>query len=41
MRHKTVEIDGIDIFYRESGDPKSQNSFCCTASLHRLINIEI
>jgi pimeloyl-ACP methyl ester carboxylesterase len=23
MRHKTVEIDGLNIFYRESGDPKS------------------
>ena len=23
MRHQTVEIDGIKIFYRESGDPKS------------------
>lgn len=23
MRHKTVEIDGMSIFYREAGDPKS------------------
>jgi pimeloyl-ACP methyl ester carboxylesterase len=23
MRYKTVEIDGISVFYRESGDPKS------------------
>jgi hypothetical protein len=23
MRHKIVKIDGVEIFYRESGDPKS------------------
>jgi len=23
MRYKTVEIDGMNIFYRETGDPKS------------------
>jgi hypothetical protein len=23
MRHKSIEIDGLNIFYRESGDPKS------------------
>jgi pimeloyl-ACP methyl ester carboxylesterase len=23
MRHKTIKIDGINIFYREAGDPKS------------------
>ena len=29
--HKTVDVDGLEIFYREAGPKDARQSCCCTA----------
>ena len=31
-KHRTVSVDGLDIFYREAGPKDAHASCCCTAS---------
>ena len=30
-RYNTASIDGLEVFYREAGDPANPTCFCCTA----------
>ena len=32
VAYRTVNIDGLDIFYREAGPKDAPTSCCCTAS---------
>ena len=34
-RHRMVKVRGIDIFYREAGQPDAPACFCCTDFRHR------
>jgi hypothetical protein len=30
VNYGTIQVDGLNIAYREAGDPAAPNSFCCT-----------
>jgi hypothetical protein len=33
VRHRTVTVDGVRLYFREAGDPRdTRHSCCCTAS---------
>ena len=39
--YRNATVQGLNIAYREAGNPGSPNSPCCTDFPHRLISIAI